>query len=104
MSETEGDVEGLAGAARDHDLGGGVVRDAVQGLDLLAEGFAQLEETVVGGVVRLALLYALDGGTADGFRGYIIGFADAERDNVVDRTEQVEELADAAGGHGGEAP
>ena len=100
----EGDVEGLTGAAGNDDLGGGVVGNAVERVQLLTEGFAELHEAVVGGVVRLALLDALDGGAADGFGGYIIGFTDAEGDNVVDGAEQVEELADAAGGHGGEAP
>ena len=41
------EVQGLGRADRDEDLGRGVVRDAVQALEMVGERLAQLERAVV---------------------------------------------------------
>ena len=56
---------------------------------------AQLDETVVRRVVRLAVLDALDRGLSDLVGRDEIRLADAERDDALHAGEEVEEAPDA---------
>ena len=60
-----------------------------------ADGAAQFDQAEVRGVMRLALFQRVDGGFADVPGRVEIRLADAERDDVLHRLDDVEEIADA---------
>ncbi len=96
----ERDVQRFADAGGRDDLGAGVVVDAVQALQVARDGGAQLDEAIVGRVVGLAILDALDGGLANLVRGDEVRLAHAERDHALHAREEVKEAPDAGGGDG----
>ena len=96
--DVDGELEGLADAGGDHDLGRRVVADAVEALEVVGEGLSQLQEAVVRGVVGAALVQGADGGLGEMAGRVEVGLADAEGDDVLHAADEVEEAADAGGG------
>ena len=88
------DVERLADAGRDDDLRARVVVHAVQPVEVPRDGMPQLDEPVVGGVVRLAILDAANRGLANLVRRHEVRLPDAQRDHALHARKQVEEPPD----------
>jgi hypothetical protein len=64
---------------------------------VVAEGGAQLYGAAVGGVAGFAALQGGDAGLDDGFGGDEVGFANAQRDDVLHGGGDIKEFADAGG-------
>ena len=94
----DGEVERLADADGDEDFIGRVVHAAELPLHVGGEGLAQLEQAEVGGVAGRAALQRVDGVFADVPGGGEVRLADAQRDHVLHRADDVEEVADAGAG------
>ena len=94
----DGEVEGFADADGDQDFIGRVVHAAEFLFHIGGEGLAQLEQAEVGGVAGRAALQGVDGVFADVPGGGEVRLADAQRDHVLHRADDVEEVADAGAG------
>jgi hypothetical protein len=88
-------INTLADAHGDHDLGARVILKPVAPLEVGRDGLTQLQCAVVGGVVGLTLLDGLDARLANVVRSDEIRLADAEGDDVLHGSRDVEEPADA---------
>ena len=91
----EGDVERLADADGDEDLGLRVVGDAELLFHILADEYAEGLQAEVRGVAGLAFFQRADDGLADGPGGGFIRLADAEGDDIRAADDELEEVTNA---------
>ena len=96
---SERGVESLGRADGDDDLACGIVAYADEAVEIFGDGFAQLHETGVGGVLGLAVEDAVDRRLAERAGGDEVGLADAQGDAVLPGGCDLEELPDAGGLH-----
>ena len=92
---TEGDVERLRHSHRHQNLRLRIIRGAEVLRHVLADADAQRFETEVRGVARLAFFQRADHRLTDRPRGWLVGFTDAERNDIGATDDEFEEIANA---------